>query len=126
MRLRSWLFLTFLVVPVIEIVLFWYVGNWIGLWPTLFLIVFTAVLGSMLVSRQGRDTWNRFQTELASGTSPSATIVHGAMIIVAGALLLTPGFLTDTIGFTLLIPGAREAIRGWFVRRMRSRWVIVK
>jgi UPF0716 protein FxsA len=47
------------------------------------------------------------------------------MILVAGALLLTPGFLTDIVGFTLLVPNAREALRGWFVQRMKNRWIVV-
>jgi UPF0716 protein FxsA len=125
MRIRTWLFLTFLIVPIIEIMLFFYVGSTIGVWPTMALVVITAVAGSMLVSRQGRGTWIRLRNEIATGQPPTATLVHGAMILVAGALLLTPGFLTDTIGFLLLIPAAREALRGWFVRRMQSRWVIV-
>ena len=125
MRIRTWLFLAFLVVPIIEIMVFFAVGSTIGIWPTMALVVITAVLGSMLVSRQGRGTWIRLQREIASGQAPTATLVHGAMILVAGALLLTPGFLTDTIGFLLLIPTAREALRGWFVRRMQSKWVIV-
>ncbi len=126
MRLRNWLFLIFLVVPIIEIGLFYVVGQWIGIWPTLAMVVVTAVLGSWLVARQGRETWMRLNIQIANGESPSNTLVHGAMILVAGALLLTPGFLTDAIGFTLLIPTAREALRGWFVARMTSRWVIVR
>lgn len=123
--MRTWLFLVFLMVPIIEIGLFVLVGGWIGVWPTIGLIVFTAVVGSMLVARQGRGTWIQLQRELAAGQSPSATLVHGAMILVAGGLLLTPGFLTDAIGFTLLFPPAREGLRGWFVRRMKSRWVVI-
>jgi len=125
MRIRTWLFILFLVVPVIEITLFIFVGTSIGVWPTIGLVVVTAFLGSFLVSRQGRGTWERFQREIATGQSPSVTLVHGAMILVAGALLLTPGFLTDIVGFTLLVPGAREVLRGWFVRRMKSRWIVV-
>ncbi len=125
MRMRTWLFVVFLVVPIIEIGLFVVVGGWIGVWPTIGLIVLTAVVGSMLVSRQGRGTWVQLQREIAGGQSPSVTLVHGAMILVAGALLLTPGFLTDAIGFTLLVPAAREGLRGCFVRRMKSRWVVI-
>lgn len=126
MRLRTWLFLTFLIVPVIEIGLFYLASQRIGIWPTLALVVLTAVLGSWLVSRQGKETWMRLNIQIANGESPSKTLVHGAMILVAGALLLTPGFLTDAIGFTLLIPAAREGLRGWFVNRMISRWVVVR
>ena len=126
MRLRNWLFLIFLIVPVIEIGLFYLVGQWIGIWPTLALVILTAVIGSWLVAHQGRETWARLNAQIANGESPSATLVHGAMILVAGALLLTPGFLTDAIGFTLLFPPAREGLRGWFVKRMMSRWVVVR
>jgi UPF0716 protein FxsA len=125
MRIRTWLFFVFLVVPVVEIFLFVVVGNAIGVWPTLALVLATAFVGSALVSRQGRDTWAKFRAELATGQSPSVTLVHGAMIVVAGALLLTPGFLTDAVGFTLLVPAAREALRGWFVKRMKNRWIVV-
>jgi UPF0716 protein FxsA len=125
MRIRTWLFFLFLVIPVIEIALFIVVGNTIGLWPTVAIVIATAFLGSALVSRQGKDTWARFTSEVATGQSPSVTIAHGAMILVAGALLLTPGFLTDIVGFTLLVPNAREALRGWFVQRMKNRWIVV-
>ncbi len=126
MRLRTWLFLTFLVVPIIEIVLFYYVGSWIGIWPTIGLVVITAFLGSWLVSRQGRVTWVRIRTEVAQGKAPTVALVHGAMILVAGALLVTPGFLTDATGFALLVPSIREALRGWFVARLKSRWVVIR
>ena len=126
MRIRTWLFLAFIVVPVVEIVLFIYVGSAIGIWPTLAIVVGTAFAGSWLVSRQGRQTWAKIQTEIVSGRPPTAQLVHGAMILVAGALLLTPGFLTDLTGFALLVPGVREALRGWFVTRLQSRWVVVR
>lgn len=126
MRIRTWLFIAFLVVPIVEIVLFLYVGNWIGIWPTIATVVVTAALGSFFVSKQGRLTWQSIMTKINRGEVPTASVVHGAMILVAGALLLTPGFLTDLVGFALLVPGVREAIRQWFLRRRDSRWVIVE
>lgn len=125
MRIRTWLFFGFVIVPVIEIVLFYFVGTEIGIWPTLALVILTAFVGSWLVSRQGRATWVEFRNELAAGEIPTKTIVHGAMILVAGALLLTPGFLTDIGGLALLVPGVREALRRWGTNRLRSRWIIV-
>jgi len=124
MRIRTWLFIGFLVVPVIEIALFYSVGTWIGLWPTLGIVVATAVLGSYFVSKQGRHVWESIKSKVNQGEIPTASVVHGAMILVAGALLLTPGFLTDVVGFSLLVPGVREAIRQWYVRRRGSRWIV--
>ncbi|MEZ5174926.1 MAG: FxsA family protein [Acidimicrobiia bacterium] len=125
MRVGTWLFALFVTVPIIEIVLFIVVGGWIGIWPTLLIVVLTAVIGSAMVSRQGRGAWRQLQAEIARGESPSRTLVHGAMILVAGALLLTPGFLTDLVGFLLLIPAFREALRSWFIAKLRARWVVV-
>jgi len=126
MRIRTWLLFAFLVVPIVEIVLFYYVGSAIGIGPTIAIVIVTAFVGSWLVSHQGSQTWVRIQAEIVAGNSPTTQLVHGAMILVAGALLLTPGFMTDTVGLALMIPAVREALRGWFVRRLQSRWVVVK
>ena len=126
MRIRTWLFLGFLVVPIAEIALFYLIGSSIGVWPTLGIVVVTALLGSYFVSKQGKFVWGSIRTEIAQGEVPTASVVHGAMILVAGALLLTPGFLTDFVGFSLLIPGVRETIRQWYIRRRMARWVIVE
>jgi len=126
MRIRTWLFLAFVLVPVVEIALFYYVGSAIGIGATIAIVIATAFAGSWLVSRQGRHTWIRIQEEIVAGNAPTAHLVHGAMILVAGALLLTPGFMTDIVGLLLMVPGIREALRGWFVRRLQSRWVVVR
>lgn len=126
MRIRTWLFLGFTIVPIVEILLFVWVGSSIGILPTILMVVVTAIIGSMLVSRQGRATWIAFRQELADGGIPTGPIVHGAMILVAGALLLTPGFLTDIVGLSLLVPSVREAIRRWGTTWAASRWVITR
>lgn len=115
-----------MIVPVIEIVLFYTVGTTIGIWPTIAIVVATAFIGSWLVSRQGRATWLQFRTELSNGGVPTKPLVHGAMILVAGALLLTPGFLTDIVGLALLVPAVREALRVWGSQRLASKWVVIK
>ena len=47
------------------------------------------------------------------------------MILIAGAFLLTPGLMTDAVGFMLLIPAVREAIRRRLVARYADRWIII-
>ena len=126
MRIRTWLFIGFLIVPITEIVVFYFVGSWLGIAPTIALVVGTAVVGSWLVSRQGRNTWVKIQSDVVRGEVPSVPIVHGAMILVSGALLLTPGFLTDAVGLLLLIPAVRESLRVWGSKRMTSGWVVIK
>ncbi|NIZ11802.1 FxsA family protein [Phaeobacter sp. HF9A] len=101
------LFLAFLLVPIIEIALFIQVGGLIGLFPTLLIVVLTAILGTWLVRREGRIALGQVRNSFEQLSDPTEPLAHGAMILLAGALLLTPGFFTDAIGFLLLIPGFR-------------------
>ena len=104
-----WLFLAFLLVPLIEIGLFIQVGGAIGLWPTLGIVVLTAILGTVLVRAQGAAALNQLRGSFNELRDPTEPLAHGAMILFSGALLLTPGFFTDAIGFALLIPAVRQA-----------------
>ncbi|WP_135502774.1 FxsA family protein [Roseovarius aestuariivivens] len=114
-----WLFVAFLVVPLIEIALFIQVGGWIGLWPTLGIVVLTAILGTWLVRTQGRLAIGRLRSSLDKLDDPTEPLAHGAMILIAGALLLTPGFFTDAVGFALLTPGIRQAAFTYLHKRVR-------
>lgn len=105
-----YLFLAFLLVPIIEIALFIQVGGLIGLWPTLAIVVITAVLGTWLVRTQGRMALGQLQQSFSTLNDPTEPLAHGAMILFSGALLLTPGFFTDAVGFALLVPGVRVAV----------------
>ncbi|MEM7440955.1 MAG: FxsA family protein [Pseudomonadota bacterium] len=105
--------LLFIAVPIIEIALFIQVGGFIGLWPTLGIVILTAFAGTFLLRLQGLAALQRLQTSLNEGGNPVDPIVHGALILAAGLLLLTPGFFTDAVGFCLLVPPIRSAIIRW-------------
>lgn len=113
-----WLLLIFIVIPIIEIGLFIQVGGWLGLWPTLLIVILTAYLGTRLLRKQGLETLARLQGSVASGENPLDPIAHAALILVAGVLLLTPGFFTDAIGFSLLLPPVRVALVKWGATRI--------
>ncbi|QGY00154.1 FxsA family protein [Roseovarius faecimaris] len=114
-----WLFLAFLAVPLIEIALFIQVGGAIGLWPTLGIVVLTAILGTVLVKTQGALAMNNLRGSFSRLEDPSEPLAHGAMILVSGALLLTPGFFTDAVGFALLMPPVRSAVFAWLRKRVK-------
>lgn len=114
-----WLFLAFLAVPLIEIALFIQVGGMIGLFPTLAVVVLTAIIGTWLVKAQGRLAINNLRTSFSELNDPSEPLAHGAMILISGALLLTPGFFTDAVGFALLAPPVRSAVFQWARKRIR-------
>lgn len=105
-----YLLLAFLIVPIIEIALFIQVGGAIGLWPTLAIVVITAILGTMLVKQQGRQALAGLQRSFSELQDPTKPLADGAMILISGALLLTPGFFTDAVGFALLMPPVRQAV----------------
>jgi UPF0716 protein FxsA len=112
-----WLFLLFLLVPLIEIALFIQVGGWIGLWPTLAIVVATAVAGTILVRSQGTQALLRLRRSFEEVRDPTEPLAHGAMILFSGALLLTPGFFTDAVGFSLLVP----QVRTWLLKQIKAR-----
>ena len=112
-----WLFALFVAIPILEIALFIQVGGWLGLWPTLLIVVLTALLGTVLVRQQGLAQIRAVQSSLNRLSDPTRPLAHGAMILASGLLLLTPGFFTDAVGFALLVPGVRDAV----MRFVRSR-----
>jgi UPF0716 protein FxsA len=110
-------FLCFLIVPFIEIYLLLQIGGIVGVMPTVFLVVFTAVLGGWLLRQQGLATIKRFQDNLAQGAMPAFEMIEGPILLVGGALLLTPGFFTDVVGFACLIPQARQVIARYIIEK---------
>lgn len=115
MKIFQTLFLVVLIIPFAEIYLLIQVGSIIGAFPTILLVVFTAVLGAWLLKQQGFATFQRFQQSLAQGVIPAYEMIEGPIILVGGALLLTPGFITDIIGFACLIPQLRRKIAQYVI-----------
>ncbi len=110
----------FIGVPILELVLLIQLGQWIGLWPTLGIVVLTGMAGATLARMEGMRTLWSFRSELARGSLPSQAIFDGLAILVGGALLLTPGLLTDVVGFSLLLPPPRRWIQGRIRKRLEE------
>lgn len=121
-----WLFLAFVLVPIIEIGLFIQVGDAIGLWPTLAIVVLTAILGTVMMRSQGLSVMAELQQKMLEGGNPGGTLAQGAMVLFAGALLLTPGFFTDAVGFSLLLPPVRQALIRYIGPRIAARMTVVQ
>lgn len=114
-----WILIAILSLPIIEIALFILVGGWIGLWPTLALVVLAGTAGVMLLRAQGQNAVASLRQGVVQDTDPSEKIVRGAMSVLAGMLLIVPGFLTDILALTLLIPQVQAAAFAGLRRRAR-------
>ncbi len=101
----------FTAVPLLELWLLINIGGWIGAGPTVFLVAATGFFGVLLARSQGLRILHRLREEVENGTMPANEILDGACILVGGAFLLTPGILTDLLGFSLLIPFTRKAMK---------------
>ncbi|KPK59330.1 MAG: hypothetical protein AMS21_10015 [Gemmatimonas sp. SG8_38_2] len=115
------LILLFILVPIAELVLLIQLGRWVGLWPTLALIVVTGTVGAALASREGLRAWHAFQDDLANGRMPGRPIMDGLSIFSGGALLLTPGLMTDILGFVLVARPTRRWVQNRIVNRFGGR-----
>jgi UPF0716 protein FxsA len=121
-----WIFAVFVAVPLIEIALFVKIGGWLTLWPTLGVVVFTAVLGTWIVRDQGMRALVELRRSIETMRDPTTPLAHGAMILLSGALLLTPGFFTDAVGFLLLVPSIRSAVIRFVAARVQMQRFEVK
>ena len=111
-RLPWWiLFVAFLLVPLVEIWAILQVGQLIGAWWTVGLLVADSIFGAWLVRREGRRAWQALSAALASGRMPSRELSDGALILIGGTLMLTPGFVTDAVGILLILPLTRPLFR---------------
>lgn len=118
------LLLLFTIVPLVELFLLVQLGRVVGAWPTIALVLCTGVLGAALARHQGLGVVRRLQSELQSGGLPADALIDGLLILVAAAVLLTPGLLTDVMGFVLLVPRGRRAVRSIVGRWLGSRFAL--
>lgn len=114
------LFALFIIVPIIEITVLMQVGELIGAWPTVAIVIVSAWLGAKYVRQQGLATMQSVQTKMAQGEMPSSEIVTGMMLLVAGVLLVTPGFVTDIFGLLLLVPKVRKALASTVQKHIKT------
>lgn len=112
------LFALFLIVPVVELALLIQLGGLIGFWPTVALILVTAMTGTYLARREGVGAWKRLQQALGTGGLPSTELLDGVLILIAGVFLITPGVITDVVGLLGLLPATRAVIRRQVLKRI--------
>ena len=104
------IFLTIILVPIVEIYLLIKIGSQIGAMSTILLIFTTAVIGIYYAKYEGLNTLKSGFTQLSKNQTPAYEVISGAAIAFAALLLITPGFVTDALGFLLIFPFSRRLI----------------
>ncbi len=116
--------LLFVVVPLVEIYVIVQLGQVIGAWWTILLLIAAGFLGSYLVRKEGRRTWLALQEALGSGRMPARELADGALVLVGGTLLVTPGFLSDVVGLFCVLPVTRPLARVMLARVIARRMTV--
>ena len=122
----SLLFVAFLVVPIVEIYLLIQVGQVIGPWWTVLVLVADSLLGSWLLKREGVRAWRALQLALTEGRMPTRELADAALIVFGGTLLITPGFVTDVVGLFAILPLTRPFARRLLTAFVSRRVVVVR
>ena len=124
-RLPWWLLaLLFVGVPLLEVYLIVQLGQVIGAWWTILLIIGAGVLGTYLIKREGSRAWRALQQALAEHRMPARELADGALVLIGGTLLLTPGFVTDAVGLACVLPFTRPLGRRVLTRVVARRLVV--
>jgi len=106
------LLLLYSLVPLAEIFLFIYLGELIGNYLVLIIAAVAGMGGSLIALSQAQAARERLRAQLKAGRYPGREFTDLAGVIVSGILLITPGFITDLLGYLLMIPALRDAVRG--------------
>jgi len=114
------LLVLFTIVPLAELYLLLQVGSILGVGLTILLVVGTGVVGAYLARLEGWRTLRQMQENLHNGIAPTGELIDAALILGAGLLLITPGIVTDVVGFSLLFPPTRAALKRAIRRRLEA------
>ena len=105
---RGWLLaVAFVVVPLVEIYVIIQVGEVIGAWWTILLLIADSLFGAWMVKREGGRAWRALRTALEERRMPARELADGMLILVGGAFILSPGFVLDAIGLLCILPLTR-------------------
>jgi len=100
-------FLALLLVPIAEIYVLIQVGQVIGVWWTILLLIADSLLGSWLLRHEGGRAWTALRVALAEGRMPAKELADGILIVLGGTLMISPGFVTDAFGILAILPLTR-------------------
>ncbi|NLB34288.1 MAG: FxsA family protein [Elusimicrobia bacterium] len=118
-----YLIIIFIALPVIELIILINISQSIGVFYTIFLILFTGIAGALLARAHGYIVVMKIMDDIGKGRMPADKLIDGAMILVGGIMLLAPGLVTDTLGFILIIPISRRFLKTLIKRKLQKTFI---
>lgn len=115
--------LGFLAIPILEIYVLIQVGQVIGAWWTIALLILDGILGSWLLRREGSRAWAALRTAIAEGRMPARELADGILVVLGGTLMISPGFVTDVFGVAAILPLTRPLARRLLARTLARRLI---
>lgn len=110
----------FIGIPLVEILILIKLGEVMGFWNTILLVIGTGIVGAYLAKLHGLTIWYQIQQDLQMGHMPTDKLMDGLLVLVGGIVLLTPGLLTDILGLALLFPLTRTIFKQWLKERFTT------
>lgn len=110
-----------ILIPAIELWGIIQMGQWIGGWETIGLLILTGVLGVWMIKTEGRRVWQQAQRQMQAGQVPGHTLLEGLCVLAGGIMLMLPSFISDIIGLTMLFPFTRPIYRMLMYRWLESK-----
>lgn len=114
------------VAPLIELYVIVQVGQNIGLFPTIALLIAVSAVGTTLIKREGIKVYREFVAAIQRGEEPAEQLVHGVCLLAAGVLMLAPGFMSDIVAILLLVPPTRVLIAKLVLRKSTTKVTVIR
>ncbi|MFY0743642.1 FxsA family protein [Solibacillus silvestris] len=111
-----------------EIAVFIVIGNAIGVFYTLLLIIFTSIAGLLIAKKRGTKSIQDIQKSMQQGQPPAVPVIETFMIFVGGVLLAVPGFITDILGILFVSGITRNLFKPvifYYLRKKMKRGQVV-
>jgi UPF0716 protein FxsA len=115
--------LAFIGLPILEIYVIIQVGQVIGAWWTILLLIADSIFGSWLLRREGSKAWRALRIAISEGRMPAKELADGILVVIGGTLMISPGFVSDVFGILAILPFTRPIGRRLLARFLGRRLI---
>lgn len=110
--------LLFALIPFGEILLLFYLGEFLGRYLTLAIAAATGLLGFFLAYGVVRRQIIEIKMRIQEGAYPGKGFMGLAGSLAGSICLITPGFATDILGLFFFLPLFRDALGNMVIRKL--------